>query len=88
MMGEEELQNMQHKRVLLLLTPFSLSHLALIAVVDSAANSGYFPCLIFCQFQSIRSFVVGIKELHMIHTQQSLHLQHSVWAWSAERCAE
>ena len=87
-MGEEELQNMQHKRVLLLLTSFSLSHLALIAVVDSAANSGYVPCLIFCQFQSIRSFVVGIKELHMIHTQQSLHLQHSVWAWSAERCAE
>ena len=87
-MGEEELQNMQHKRVLLLLTSFSLSHLALIAVVDSAANSGYFPCLIFCQFQSIRSFVVGIKELHMIHTQQSLHVQHSVWAWSAERCAE
>lgn len=87
-MGEKELQNMQHKRVLLLLTSFSLSHLALIAVVDSAANSGYFPCLIFCQFQSIRSFVVGIKELHMIHTQQSLHLQHSVWAWSAERCAE
>ena len=87
-MGEEELQNMQHKRVLLLLTSFSLSHLALIAVVDSAANSGYFPCLIFCQFQSICSFVVGIKELHMIHTQQSLHLQHSVWAWSAERCAE
>lgn len=69
---------MQHKRVLLLLTPFSLSHLALIAVIDSAANGGHFPRLIFRQFQPIRPFVVGIKELRMIHTQQSLRFQYSV----------
>mgnify|MGYP001065532922 CR=1 FL=1 len=88
MVGEEELQNMQHKRVLLLLTPFSLPHLALIAVVDSAADGSHFSRLVFRQFQPICSFVVGIKELHMIHMQRPLHFQHSVWAWSAERCAE
>ena len=68
MMGKEELQNMQHKRVLLLLTSFSLSHLALIAVIDSAANGCHFPRLIFRQFQPIRPFVVGIKELCIMHT--------------------
>lgn len=79
---------MQHKRALLPLTPFSLSHLVLIATVYSTANSGHFPCLVFRQFQPIRSFVVGIKELRMIHTQRPLRFQHSVLVWFAERCAE